>query len=650
MLDVRVYDRAGTFLDVVPDAIDPQFQEQLNVPGSFAFGLQVDSKTWARTPSLLDYGNIVKLDDGNHVFAGRIEGKQRKFVAERSAQVCQVSGRGMLAVLEDAIVYPEYGLVRFRGDSRPFNFASKEGAWRVTAEWSEPMFGPWGSADVGWRKGSPADWPDPQGEWMWPSPGPTDLNAQESDAYFRRDFTTATSGYYRFYCTGDNEFELWVNGSLVLSGDSWATSYSVDVWVPAGDTLVAIKGHNWPQLPSTTSTAGVLFAMYTIGGDGTTGSILRRSTSGAGWLARMDNGDPPGWSPGLVLSTLIGEAQATARGGGVAALAPLSVSWTDTADTDGVAWTTATPAVVDRTFPIAADLLSVATQLAETSADIRIEGSTLAVEMRLHQGADKTVDPGAVVLYPAGSLVDADYQGDASAQRSVLLVQGADGQWYERGITPSPPRREAGLQVGNATSQRQIDLVVDQTLAEHGSPTEQFTVQVTGGSPVPFVDFTVGDTVLIPDPDDGELVAQRVVAISVKQQDRQVLYTPELSAVLKSREQRQAQTLTSMLGGTLGGRVANAGPVAVQTRVAAAVAGAASGGKILTPAADVFPISDASVTSYTLSQTPTAVTAVVLNGLQQRATDVVVNLSAGTVDVTALRRKAGDVLQVDYEH
>lgn len=68
------------------------------------------------------------------------------------------------------------------------------------------------------------------------------------------------------------------------------------------------------------------------------------------------------------------------------------------------------------------------------------------------------------------------------------------------------------------------------------------------------------------------------------------------------------------------------------------------------PAADVFPISDASVTSYTLSQTPTAVTAVLLNGLQQRATDVVVNLSAGTVDVTALRRKAGDVLQVDYEH
>jgi len=82
--------------------------------------------------------------------------------------------------------------------------------------------------------------------------------------------------------------------------------------------------------------------------------------------------------------------------------------------------------------------------------------------------------------------------------------------------------------------------------------------------------------VLIPNPDDGGLVAQRVVAISVKQQDRQVLYTPELSAVLKSREQRQAQTLTSMLGGTLGGRVSNASPVRLPTRVTAAVAGAAS--------------------------------------------------------------------------
>jgi len=652
-MEVGVYDVTDTLLDVVLDAIDPQFQEQLNAPGSFSFGLQVDSKTLARTPTLLDYssiaGNFVRLKDSKsgHVFAGLIEGKQRKTVGDRASQVWQVSGRGYLAGLQDAIVYPEYGLVRFRGDSRPFNFASLDGSWRVASEWAEPLFGPWGSADVGWRKGSPKDWPDPQGEWMWPSPGPTDLNRPESTAYFRRQFTTDTTAMYRFYCTGDNEFDLWVNGEMVLSGNDWGTTYSVDVWVPAGNTLVAIEGRNWPQLPATTSTAGVLFAMYTIAGDGTTGSIQRRSTSGAGWIARMDNGTPPGWNPGLVLSTLVAEAQNTARGGGVASLAPVTVSWTDTEDTDGVAWSTASPSVVTRTFPIADDLLDVATQLAELGVDIRVNGSTLALEMRLMQGTDRTVDPGAVVLHPAGSLVDADYQGDASGQRNVLLVQGADGQWYERAVIPSPPRREAGLQVGNATSQQQIDLVVDQTLAQYGTTAaEQFTATVTDKGPVPFVDFTVGDDVLIPDPAGG-LSSQRVVSLTVRQQDRTVLYTPELSSIIKSWNQRQAQALRSQGLSSLGGRVANASPVQVSTRVQAATAGAASGSKILSPASFIQVITDATVTSYTLPQTPVFVTRLMLNGLEQRSDGW--SVSGATVDVTSLKRVAGDTLQVDYE-
>lgn len=525
-IGVRIYDPAGNLLDIVNDRIDPWYREELlsgpdKGVGGGRFRLHVDSAALARTPGLLARGNLVRFFLGGFTGAWRIEKDAHPIVkaGERAELVYEVSGRGLLSLFERAAVWMSGGFRPTAGDERRFDFASLDDGPLDMASWAEPMFSPWGSGDVGVRKGSPKDWPDPQGQWMWPGPaGPTNLNMPEQDGYFRRKFTTATAARYRFFCTGDNSFELYVNEDQVLTGADWGTSFSVDVWVPAGDTIVAIKGHNWPQVPGFTSTAGVLFAMYAINGDGSLGAIQRRSAPGAGWLAKLDTGTPPGWNMGQAVSTVLAEAKAR----GVTAVQPLNPTWSAGTDSDGVAWSK----LIDRTFSPGDSQLNMVTQLAETNGDIRVRGSDFGVEIREHQGRDLTADPGAVVLWPGGNVVDGDYDSDDSACRDTLLIRTSDG-WMQVQAPGATGRSEGGLEVGNASSDAQVQRVADYTFAQYGDQVEKVTCTLDETGPVPFVDFTVGDTVLALGGDNMR-APHRVLAIEAYEKDGHVLYTVEL--------------------------------------------------------------------------------------------------------------------------
>lgn len=120
---VEIYDGANPFnlLGILPDTFGRKWTEPLRGSGSGGFKVYPTNPALVANPGLLTYGNIARfVVDGVDRFAITIEGKGRTEVSdgEDVDQAIEVTGRGVLAKLEDAQVYPAGGL---SGDpERPF--------------------------------------------------------------------------------------------------------------------------------------------------------------------------------------------------------------------------------------------------------------------------------------------------------------------------------------------------------------------------------------------------------------------------------------------------------------------------------------------------------------------------------------------------
>lgn len=123
-IELRIYRRSApnTFVDILPRTRERKWLDQLSAPGSGSFDIHVDDEKIAADPTLLDYGNIVRcLLDGVERFAWVIETKQRSIVSpeEKGGEWITVSGRGVLSIMEEAVIYPSGGLADPSTD-RPF--------------------------------------------------------------------------------------------------------------------------------------------------------------------------------------------------------------------------------------------------------------------------------------------------------------------------------------------------------------------------------------------------------------------------------------------------------------------------------------------------------------------------------------------------
>lgn len=355
----------------------PQWTDVLSQAGGFSFTLQNDD------PDLgsCTFGRVVRFDlDVDPAFAGIIEAKT--IIAldrdEESGEVTEIKGRGTMALNDSFVVYPEI-LTGPVGDVRSFNFASTlfdDSGWAVAM-----------TAAITSGQGEPPDWPDSTIVKMSQVYDPDD-NAPVGFNYFRKTITIPSTDMYRIFLSADDTVTMWIDGVLVVSKTDviGKTTQTVDVRLTGGAHLFALEVENYAG--GVYNIIWALFALYGLNQDGTLGTKI--AASDATWKA-FGFADPPGFTIGKILRLL--RVEAVARGVTVPTL-----GFTDTQDSDGVAW----PATPDVSLAVGLKGLAVLAQLAEAYVDLEMEKTTL----ELNAWIKGTKGAPSGVTYAVGNLTE----------------------------------------------------------------------------------------------------------------------------------------------------------------------------------------------------------------------------------------------------
>jgi alpha-L-rhamnosidase len=88
-----------------------------------------------------------------------------------------------------------------------------------------------------------------KGKWIWFDEGDPSQDAPAESRYFRRTFKLPADKDIKkatFLMTGDNHFELYLNGKKIGNGDDWqqAQCFDVKANLVKGDNLIAVIGTN----------------------------------------------------------------------------------------------------------------------------------------------------------------------------------------------------------------------------------------------------------------------------------------------------------------------------------------------------------------------------------------------------------------------
>lgn len=505
---VSFYDPDMTLVTHVAKKSGLRWQDEHNTPGMGSVRLPLD--TVLAKPVLKNYFNVVQIRlDGQPVKAWivtRIEVEP----GDAPDRWVTFSGPGVLALVQNAVVYPEYTLRRHSADSRSFDFGSKDGSWRVTSEWHAPLGIRQGSA-TSIRAGYPLRWPDPAAQWLWRT-SPNAANTSGTN-WFRGQFTLAADTRISIYAAGDDRLWLQLDGEEVINRGvrGWRTPAVYTADLAAGTHLIAAAVQNVQTIDPLRSGA-FLCSVARVDRNNKILAWIKRSTP-ASFMVK-GYGRPPGFFGPSIWKTLVTEAQAR----GVAGLAPVTFGFSDTIDSDGVAWTERN----DRRFDIGSrDLLDVTAQLTETDFDLDMDGD-LQLQAWKSRGTDLS---DTVQLLPRRDLAKRSASGFAGNIRNRALVRHGGG-WGEHSDNPSIAaygRRETGMVVGSTDSDEQAEVFSTAAFLDLGRPEETVPLVTTGqAGPQPYLDYNLGDVITAPDLWD-ELGPARVMAFTVEEDDSGLL-------------------------------------------------------------------------------------------------------------------------------
>jgi len=335
--------------------------------------------------ALLDEGQLIEHRlYGQLAFVSVVEQWEIRQIeqGEEVDELCVISGRSHLSLLELAVVYPLLFGTGPGGSvtiDRAFNWASADfddSSWVAATELErqgdgvgpQPTFcGSFGA--------NPRGWPDPDSYWIWSQPYEGNVPGCQvymptGTSYFRHDFTVAEPVVARIYVGADNAFEAWLDGMLVYRSEpqpyeAWPTPRHFDVALAAGNHTIGIAGTNYVVDFVVGNLAGIIAAAFEIdptSNEPDLGELIFRTDDS--WLALNYPPSPPGFTPGAVIRLVVEEAQA--RGG----LVPVTFSFDDSVDSAGQPW----PIVTNIATRIGTDVGTfVVSELGETYVDVRME-------------------------------------------------------------------------------------------------------------------------------------------------------------------------------------------------------------------------------------------------------------------------------------
>ena len=516
--------------------------------------------------------------EGQERFSWFIESRVEDVVAEAGEGWVTVSGRGLLAWLDDAVVLPPEGLDPLSPESRAFNFAAQDAA-NLYAKDGMTLIQWGGSSGSAWatdpnRQGFPPEWPDPAGSWIWTHGGEAAANEL---GWFKSDFTVDEDKTYRLFITADNGFICWVDGIEVASagitdsgGYTWQSATEVDLDLPAGVHTIGVRGQNLRRISSGGNPAGVLACIATIR-RGKPHLIIARTDSA--WDATST---APMWLATDVMNSIVSEAMLrTTR----PSMLTRNISWSPESQT-------LTRTTLSRNWNVGDSALTVALDLCESGLNVWVDPALnfYSREDRGYLRDDLKIEKAYSIV---GMSVEEKYGGAARAYTrtragwvSIWNDKAANEIGYVKETSYSFPQVEEDDQGEDLARMATGTLTLSTSAATIESivPRDDETQPWKGSKP--YVHCRPGDIAMVPGPDGVERPA-RILSIAVSVDDAgMVTWSPELDvwtseAILqawdgfeppleakpKAEPDRQEEVATQALTGYDSGGGQNAGAV-----------------------------------------------------------------------------------------
>lgn len=491
------------------------WQDELSKVGSGSFEIPLDD---AMTASITDRC-IVKFTLFGSVRSGcRIVSEAIQLAVNGRRWLRFENQPGLLQLLGDGILLSEiYPLVGNSPSDRIFGYMSLAFAGVLDpADWTVPTQTALQS-DV--RANYPPDLFALNPSWM-AFADPDTPQAAGTTNYFRYGFTVAGPDpiQVEFVFTADNFLTLYFDAVQVIAPDmtkpfGWRTTATVTLTVQPGDHIIGATVFNaWSEWSN--NALALIGAAWTLDSAGNRSSLLLE-TVGSSWAVN-DGTTFPGWTRGQVLWQVVGELQNRS----VFGPSQLTIGFTLTDDTDGNPWTDA-PA--EYHFPIAnINGSDIATQLSESGIDVAVDPDTMTLNCWVRKG----VDLSGTVELKLGELTAADgklksYETTSTVARFTdVYTQLADGTWL---LTFDAAARtavgggvEVGLALGSAGSMSTAAQIAAAQLAESAIPQIAVTGEPTAlvGAQA-YVDYQLGDTILVPAHRNAGTMKARVLSITV---------------------------------------------------------------------------------------------------------------------------------------
>lgn len=583
-IELDVYDggNPGTMLATLEAAWDAAFQVEMSEVGSGKFLLsRSDPKA---TASILAKGNLVKVKTGG-VYRGSwwIEEPVEVLTSTREAagENWQVKGRGALAYIERAVVYPPVWPTQpaaFRSASHSANV--QDGATTISCGRPSGLVnGDTMVAAVAFVGGSSKDISPPPG---WKEVRRINEGTAIGVAVFVKQAGSGEPSTYQ-WAFGNTTQAVANIVALYNASPDYTTYAFTSTSEPTGDTIthpsLDIGIVDGALLTFAISTAGtgmtppagyteatddaqrtgrVMESAYRLGPPlGETGDVTTTNTASGSWIGlhfyvpstATNDAAFLGETFGGVLSTLIDRAQA--RGG----LTDLTYDFTATVDSQGNPW----PDTFDLTFHAGTSLLDVWRHL----VSLGLEGS-MSHDLKLSAFVDMSRDRTGDVILRKGShfLGDVANTGHYAGLRTRFLVEGAGGRIIEvvgtlEGV-PTIGRREGFLSMATSDAATDLSRAGTQALEIAALEDEARSLPVdhglvTDGQYEPWEDYRLGDYIGLDPAGTGEWASERVVGITIAHRDSLdysvVLDLNSVSLEAAVRMRRQLDALAKSSGG-----------------------------------------------------------------------------------------------------
>jgi hypothetical protein len=217
-LRLDVYDPLNqTYQGTLSQSLTSEFVDEFNAPG---FG-SVTVPLFSADADLLVKDAVVRVIYQDDVrFAWFVETRERDLANSSGQMTLTASGRGLLAWLEDAVLYPQGGLADFLAPDRPFNWASgPAGGWRSSGNYQDALGVQWRNDSTA-RAKLPIRWKDPVAQWIWRT-DPEAAVQRGTVNWFYRDFTLTEGKRIKFFASCDNQMDVFLDGQQIMSSSDF---------------------------------------------------------------------------------------------------------------------------------------------------------------------------------------------------------------------------------------------------------------------------------------------------------------------------------------------------------------------------------------------------------------------------------------------